>query len=1079
MVKKISLIAFVLMLFAALGVNAQVTTSALSGKVTLSDNDEDVIGATVVAVHNPSGTRYTGVTNQSGRYTIQGMRVGGPYTVTVSYIGYETKQIDGVTLTLGETEDLDVNLAVSSQQLEEVVVTGRGGIDASKTGAAMAFSSADIAMVPSIDHSIADATRLNPMVNISQSGAMSFNGVSNRYNNFMVDGAASNDVFGLTSNGQNGGQAGTQPISMETVDQIQVQVAPFDVRQSGFTGGAINAITKSGTNQLHGSVFGDWRNEDLIGKKYRMRNGNNSEKYNDEKTYHVGATLGGPIVKDKLFFFANYEYANDEYSNNYKIGSAASRVDADVANQMLAALQAKGYTGTFNNPDNYTKSHKGGIKLDWNISDKHKLTLGWRHVNAKQLNGNSTATYLNSTDYQYDFKSVTNSFTAELHSNFSSAWSNEALLSYVRVRDLRNPYGVYPMISVAGVGNGSVSFGTERSSCANGLNQDIWSFTDNVNWYKGDHTVTFGVHGELLKFGNLFIQDAYGSYYFNSPDDFYAALNGEAGHIRQYRFGMANTDVTGAARWWANFKSGQAGAYIQDKWVVDWRQTWTFGLRVDVPFMLDTPEENAAFNTFAQQMSQANLAGLSQARQYAAYAQADYWNGLKTNQKFKSTPLISPRIGFRFNLDRARNYVLRGGAGMFTGRIPFVWLSNNFSNTGIQLSTYNVSGNAASALTLVTDPANQQANYSKLAASGSQVVNVFEHNFKFAQTLRLDLALDAHTAGIDWTAEVLYSKTLNDVVWRNLAYNWDGVTTVASARGISFDNRPYLTRATNGTPFNGVYALGNTSRGHTFTAMLRAEKKFRFGLDVAASYSYTESKSVNYGGSSVAASNYNYNYTHGDPNAPEVGNSAYNIPHKITVSVNYSKDYAQHWNTSVGLIYTANSGSPYSIYYYGDYNNDGSNGNDLIFIPTKDQLKQMTFIPTSRYTAEQQAAAMESWIERDDYLSKHRGQYYDRFADNEQFEHHFDFHFAQTYKFRVGKFTHAFTLTFNIQNVGNMLNKKWGRYMSSGVSKYYSPITYNARSNAFQFLHDENYDMRNYEDYYSRWRAQIGLKYTF
>ena len=1070
MAMKIKFFALLAMLVVALGLNAQVTTSSLAGKVTLSDNNEAVIGATVTATHVPSGTRYTAVTNVNGNYAIQGMRVGGPYTVTISYIGYETKTLDNIYLTLGETYDADANLSLNSQQLQEVVVTGRSGIDATKTGAAMAFSAADIANVPSIDHSIADATRLNPLVNISQSGAMTFNGVSNRYNSFMIDGAVNNDVFGLTSNGQNGGQAGTQPISMETVDQIQVQVAPFDVRQSGFTGGSINAITKSGTNMLHGSVYGDWRNQDLIGEKYQLMNGKTSEKYQHEKTYHYGATLGGPIVKDKLFFFANYEKANDEYNNNYTIGSAASRVDAEVANAMLAALQAKGYTGTFNNPDNYTKSDKGGVKLDWNINDNNKLTLGWRIVSAKQLNQNSTASNLNSTDYQYDFKSVTNSFTAELHSTINQNWANEALASYVRVRDSRNPHGVFPMISVSGVGNGTVNFGTERSSCANGLDQDIWSFTDNLTYYTGNHTWTFGTHEEFYKFRNLFIQDNYGTYYFNTPDDFYAALNGETGHIRQYRYSQANTEYTGDPRWWAEFSAGQVGVYAQDQWRASNNFTLTYGLRVDVPLFFDTPTENVAFNQFAAKMHEYG-------NPLRSKTQND-WD-VRTNHKLRSTPLVSPRVGFRWWLDNEHNYLLRGGAGLFSGRIPFVWLSNNFSNTGIQLITYNASGNAVRDLTLITDPSNQAAAYNKLKASGSQVVNVFSKDFKFGQSLRLNLGLDAKLLGIDWTAEVLWSKTLNDVVYKNLAYNWDGSKTVADNTGLSFDQRPYLTRVTGGTPFNGVYLLDNTSKGHTFTASLRAEKKFNFGLDLAAAYTYTQSRSVNYGGSSVAASNYNYNYTHGNPNDPEVANSAYNIPHKITVSVFYNKDYAKHWNTNVGIIYTANSGSPYSIYYYGDFNNDGSNGNDLIYIPTDAQVDQMTFIATKAYTADQQKANMKQWLASERYLKDHRGEYFDRFAANEKFEHHFDFHFAQTYKFNYGKYTHAFTLTFDIQNVGNMFNKKWGRYQSTGASMYFSPITYNANSNAFQFLHDGDYNMHNYSDYYSRWRAQIGLKYTF
>lgn len=1087
---------------------AQVTTSGINGKVT--SQGEDVIGATITAVHIPSGTTYRAVTNTSGRYTIQGMRVGGPYKIDVSYVGHKTKTFKNVSLLLGQSTDLTCSLEDSSELLDELVVVGKRGLNASKTGAAMSFNADDIAKVPSISKSVADATRLNPMVSISQSGAMSFAGANNRYNSFQVDGAVNNDVFGLTSNGQNGGQAGTQPISLETIDQIQVSIAPFDVRQSGFTGGAINAITKSGTNEFHGSLYGDWLNQDLIGRKYKMMNGNDSEKFMDEKNYHYGFTLGGPIIKDKLFFFANYEKANEEYPNNYGLGASTSMVDATQAQQILDVLKAKypNYTANYDNPKNYTKSDKGGVKLDWSINDKNKATFGWRIVSAKQLNYNSTAASLSGSEYPYDFKSVTNTFTGELHSTISQSLSNEFLASYVRVRDERSPYGNAPMIQISNVGNGSVALGTERSSAANALNQDNWSFTDNLTWYKGDHTLTFGTHGEYYKFSNLFIQDAYGTYYFNNLGDFKMFTEGKNiaettdtygntiyyNTLKQYRYGTANTDVTGDPRWYATFAAGQIGAYAQDKWNVTNNFELTYGLRVDFPLFFDTPTANTPFNDFAA---------------------AQGW-GVKTNHKLSSSPMWSPRVGFRWNINKEYKMVLRGGAGIFTGRIPFVWLSNNFSNTGIQLSTYNVYGSSLmnadgkimtqhktngkwdgtytttnndgtlNNMTPILNDLDQTANISKLSASGSQTINVFSDDFKFAQNLRFDLALDFTLAGVDFTVEGIYSKNLNDVVYRDLAYDATGKTLADSYSTLAFDNRPMFKSITYGTAnsaFSHIYELDNTNKGYSYNLSIQVSKKFDFGLDLTASYTYSKSKSVNSGSSSVAQSNYAYNYTYQNPNDPELGNSAYNIPHQIKASAFYHIDYAKNWNTTIGLIYTGTSGSPYSIYYYGDLNGDGSNGNDLLYIPTDEQIDQMTFKTYTVnnkviYTPDQQKANMKSWIARDSYLSSHRGEYYQRYQDNEPFESHFDFHLAQTYKFNVGKYVHSLQLTFDILNVGNMLNKKWGRYTSTGGSVYYSPVTYSG-SGQFQFLHDDNYDMRSYSDYYSRWRGQIGLKYTF
>ena len=1066
---------------------AQITTSGVKGLI--KANGEDVIGATITVTHVPTGAVYRSVTNSVGRFTIQGMRAGGPYTVEISYIGYKTKEIKNVTLKLGEMSDLSTQLEEDAHALGEVVVKGKLGLDASKTGAAASYSAKDIANMPSISHSIGDITRMNPMVSVSQSGAMSFAGVNNRYNSFQVDGAVNNDVFGLTSNGQNGGQAGAQPISTETIDQVQVSVAPFDVRQSGFTGGAINAITKSGTNTFHGSVYGNWLNKDLIGSKYTLMNGKDSQKYDDETDYRYGVTLGGPIIKNKLFFFANYEKSNKEYPNNYGYGSDASKLGTEgfkIADEVLSILKEKGYNASYNNPKNYTKSDKAGIKLDWNINDKHKATFGWRMVNAKQLNSNSTAGYLNASDYQYDFVSKSNTFTAELNSSFSEKINNQFQASYVSVRDHRDPKGIAPMIQIKNVGGGTLCLGTERSSTANSLNQDIFSFTDNLNWYVNNHTLTFGTHGEYYKFKNLFIQDNYGTYYFNNFDDFKMFASGQTyaasvdkttgvttyyNTLNQYRYCTANVAVTGDPRWAPEFAAGQIGFYAQDKFNVTPNFELTYGLRMDIPLFFDTPTENAEFNASAAKQG---------------------WN-VVTNHKLSSTPMWSPRVGFRWNIEKEHNMILRGGAGIFTGRIPFVWLSNNFTNTGIQTSVYNVYGSTGlkegkqntgklSDVSLIVDPYKQSENTDKLGTS-NQAINVFDKDFKFTQNLRLDLALDFTLAGIDFTLEGVFSKNLNDIYYKDLTRTEAGKTLGETYESLSFDNRPMFAKITstedaNLKKFTNVYMLDNTSKGYSYNLSLSAVKRFDFGLDLAASYTYSRSKSVNCGTSSVAQSNYNYNYTYQNPNSPELGFTAFNVPHQIKASAFYHKDYAEHWNTTVGLIYTGTSGSPYSLYYYGDLNQDGSNGNDLMFIPTDEQIDKMQFKANKNYTADEQKENFREWIANDGYMSKHRGEYFKRYADNLPFESHFDFHLAQTYKFKVGAQVHSVELSFDVLNVGNMFNKKWGRYTSTGTAKYYSPVTYSGNGQ-FQFLHPGNYELRSYDDYYSRWRGQLGLKYTF
>lgn len=698
---------------------AQVTTSGISGKV-LSAGD-DVIGATVTATHKPSGTVYRAVTNIDGRFSIQGMRVGGPYTVEVSYIGMETKKFENVSLTLGETEDLSCSLSNNSKELEEVVVTGQAGVDATKTGAAQSINARRISEIPTVSHSIADIARMNPQITTNgQSGAMSFAGTNNRYNAFQIDGAMNNDMFGLTANGSNGGQAGAQPVSMETVEQIQINVAPFDVRQSGFTGGAINAITKSGTNEFHGSAYLYGNNEKLVGRHYKLPGGKYADPYSDESESMFGFTLGGPILKNKLFFFANFERSYKSYPNEYGLGTPDSKVDADKATSILNAIkdlaqrQGINYNGQYDSSDSDTWSNKAGFKIDWNINDFNKFMVRWSYVNASTLNGRGGISTLNTIDHLYRFKSNTNTVTAELQSRLSPVLSNEARLSYVGVRDKRTSGAAFPSITIKNVGNGTVNIGNEYSSMANGLDQDVWTLEDNLTWYKGNHTLTFGTHNELYSFDNLFIQNLYGSYNFLSADDFFTYYNGvldgtgmytdSKGHlnpigtlINTYNFGRANVAVTGDPRWSSAFSAGQIGFYAQDKWNVNRNFQLTYGMRFDIPLFFDTPTENTPFNEWA----------------------AANGYDLKTNRKLASKLMVSPRLGFRWDIAGDKRYILRGGAGIFTGRIPFVWLSNNFTNTGVQMESYYVKNNKDVSLILTRTASRRTPRTSRPMATRS------------------------------------------------------------------------------------------------------------------------------------------------------------------------------------------------------------------------------------------------------------------------------------------------------------------------------------------------------------------------
>lgn len=1050
---------------------AQVTTSGINGKVTLRANGEDIIGATVEAVHVPSGTKYNAVTNVKGMYSIQGMRAGGPYTMTVSYIGAQTKKFENITLQLGESYNLQVWLEDDTQQLGEVVVTGQAGINNTRNGAAQSISSRQIQELPSINHSVADIARINPFVKVSEGGAMSIAGSNNRYNAIQIDGAMSNDVFGLTANGSNGGQAGTQPFSMETIEQLQVSIAPFDVRQSGFSGGAINAITKSGTNDFHGSVYTYFQNGDLVGDKYQKHDkSGDSEDYGKMTDYTIGATLGGPIVKDKLFFFANFERTSKEYDNAFSADNGMSKVDFNIANDILdvvknrAAQYGVTYRGTLGTPKEYTYSDKVGLKLDWNINDRNHASLRWSFVDAKQNNNTTTASNLRTNDYAYDFVSKTNSLVFELQSRIGKNWNNEFHASMINVRDKRNPGDPFPMIQISDVGDGTLQIGNERSSMANGLNQDIYTLTDNLTLSLGRHAITLGTHDELYKFGNLFCQDAYGYFEYASVSDFYA------GNIKRYRYGQGVNE----RRWIPEFSAAQLGFYLQDKWDVTNNFQLTYGIRADLPIMLDTPMENTDFNNWAK----------------------DHGYDLRTNQKIAVKPMWSPRLGFRWDALNNRNLVVRGGVGIFTGRVPYVWLSNSFSNAGVGQFAYDSNSNKSdlSKIENIYSP-DQSQNLANIGITPSapafrfQTINVFDKDFKFSQQLRADLAVDAKFLGIDWTVEGIYSKTLNDMMVEKLNIEGTGKTW-AEDKGITIgDNRPMFQPMSNTA---NIYYLRNVSRGYSYNVSVKAEKSFDFGLDVMAGYTYGKAKTINNGGSSVAASNWQYNYTHGNPNDPELSYSAFNVPHQVMASAYYHLN----WNnnpgrtidnkTTIGLIYTGNSGSPYSVYVNGDVNGDGGY-NDLMYIPTDTEIDAMfakgLFSPITdksgniTKTVEQQVADLKQWLGSQEYISEHRGEFFERNAANEKWENRLDLHVDHKFGFKWGKDVRYLQIGLDILNFTNMLNKKWGATLSQNGYNYYSPLTFS--KGKYQFSHSGTYDMRSWSDYYSRWRMQLSAKLTF
>ena len=1051
---------FVLFLFClTFTLNAQVTTSGISGKVTAEG--ELLIGATVQAVHEPSGTTYGTVTNADGRYSLQGMRTGGPYTVEVSYVGFQKAVYKNITLQLGETYLLDVKLT-ESLSLDEVVVTASKAalFNSQKTGAAQNFNQSQIQATPSVSRSIFDVTKMNPL-GVNTASGMSFAGSSNKYNSFQIDGITNNDVFGLSSSGTNGGQAGANPISLEAIEEIQVVIAPYDVRQGGFTGGGINAITKSGTNTFHGSAYWYYNNENFYGKT-PGKDAKERKKLGDQSSATYGFTLGGPIVKDKLFFFANYERVKETYPSSNNIGSTESNLDVKEVDQIVNKISqlTGGYNaGGYGPQDIDTYSNKILTRLDWNINEQNKFTVRYSFLDGRKMVFSNSVSSAKLNDNGYFMNNKTHSLVSELNTQFTPSWSNEFRFGWTYVRDYRDPIGQpLPNITINNlINNGdptkksSLELGTERNSAANALDQDIFTLEDNLIWNKGNHTITLGTHNEFFHMKNLYITNIYGSYVYNSLDDFLTVGTANEVLPNSYEYSYSNEKITGTDRWAPVFGAAQLGFYAQDEWKVTNRFSMTYGLRLDIPLLFDKPRANEVFNSSTVATSM----------------------GLATDQMPTTKVLWSPRVGFRWSLNEDRTTLLRGGAGIFTGRVPFVWISNSFGNAGVEMvrTAYSSSlGNYPSDFKFNIDPNKQYKDPN--AKVPTSEVDVMAKNFRFPSVFRANLAVEQMLPfGIRGTLEGLYSKTLNNILYENINYQWKGETLNNGG-----DDRPVYEKQDN--HFTQVMLLKNTSKGYTFNITTKLEKSFDFGLNAMIAYTYGQAKSLNDGNSSQAYSGWKYNATYyGDMN-PELTWSMFDVRNRVIGSVSYRKEYAKHFATTVSLFYNGQTGGRYSLLDYTDLNKDGYR-NDLMYVPTDAELEKMVFTDihsnNNTVTAAEQKDALIKWIEGNGELRKSKGTHIKRNQMTLPFEHHFDFHFAQD----IAGQRNTIQLNFDIINVGNLLNKKWGMYYQTNSGYDLTPLTTKIGTNGATYQFYDPGEMYTNTNITSRWHAQVGLKYIF
>lgn len=1079
---------------------AQETTADIQGSVT--DGTNGLAGATVVATHTPTGTVYTTTTRKDGRYNLANVRVGGPYEIKVTFVGYKEEKQGSITLNLGQTYIADFTLTASAGQLTEVIVTGSRQsrvINNNRTGSQEIVNRTQIERLPTINRSLQDFAKLEPTANNTSFG-LSFGGRSSQYNNVTVDGANFNNSFGLS--GTLGGQTGSQPISLDAIEQIQVNVSPYDVRQGGFTGAGLNTVTRSGTNQFKGTVYQYSKNENTQGYKVA-----NNKVVKTPITYKLrGASLGGPIIKNRLFFFGSYEQVRQELPATSFIASDASHpaaagsvsvANADTLTALSNFLQQKfNYnTGPFQGFNQKTQSDKITIKLDLNINKSNTLSVKYNYLKsaADQFAstsrngfsgfisggqpGNFSMPFQNSG---YVINNNFNIFIAELNTRFSNKASNKLQVGYTALRDFRSPQGNsnMPLVDILLNGNIYTTFGYEPFTYNNKLNTDVVQVSDIATFYKGSHEITIGTQNYFRKYLNGFAPAYQGLYQFNSLTDFYNSVNN--GTTSAARYAIQYSALKDGSFPYAKAGSSDLSLFIQDKWRASRNFTLTYGIRFDESIYTGKFDQNPDF------------------------AALTFANGAKydVGKKPSNAVLISPRVGFNWDALGDKTLQVRGGAGYFSGPPPFVWISNQASNNGVQFgSLIKTSGVPFNADPNAYRPATGAANT-------SYGIALVDNNFKYPSVIKTTLAVDKKLPG-DWivTVEGSYTKDVNAVYYSNINLNQSVANSIVLNQKdgrVRYAATPGSTRAiysgaggaTAANPnISTAILMKNSSKGYSYTGTFRVQKTFK---DLFASVAYTYAKSKNTAeGGSTAGGLWSGRAVTGDPNTDNLAYASWYQPHRVTAYASYRFSYAKYFATSIGLYFEAAPNGVTSYVYNGDLNNDGNTGNDLIYIPASASEINLvksgsgglgTGTSSDTRTAAQQWSQLNAFINQDNYLSSHRGKVAEANAVINPYYKKLDLNITEDISFKTGADHHTLRLTLDILNVGNLLNKYWGLAKSPTTVNFlrYEGLAADGKTPSYSFtLQDpsNNVPLVNSTSYntsiFSRWQMQFGIRYLF
>jgi hypothetical protein len=1089
---------------------AQVTTSTLTGTVK-DQSGQPLVGATVSATNLSNGRVYQVTTNRNGGYNIFNMAPGGPYRLAVSYTGYETQTRDDITLSLGEAPSQDFELNTRNQALSEVVVAATRTTP-NRLGSETTIGRDKIANLPTVGRNLSDLLRFTPQARLTNGGGIAIAGQNNRYNTFMIDGAVNNDVFGLSESGTNGGRAGAPPISLDAIDQISVQVSPFDVSLGNFTGGGINAITRSGSNKYTGSVYYVFRNEDLAGrspipvvvggKETRPKLGDF-----DNKTY--GFRVGGPIIKNKLFFFLNAEKQDDTrpqpFTPSDYAGNALKNDSLNILINHLKSTYNYDPGDYINNPD-IIKGTRVATRVDYNLSDKHQIMGSYRYTMLERTNpsrsSRNTINFISGGEF---FPSTQHSGTFELNSRFTNKINNKFRASYTNVVDDRDPVGTpFPAAAITDAG-ATINIGSDISSSANLLEQDILNLYDAFKYNAGKHVLTAGFDIDVNKTYNQFIQSNFGNYTFPTIGAF-IRNEGVTRYRRTYSLigNKTGDESEGTA---AEFSTHRLGFFLGDDYKVSPNFTLTFGLRADKTVFDDEPATDVFFRDTASKI-------LSQ-----------YYDlkGAQTGQMYDPSWQWSPRLGFRATLPD-ENITVRGGIGLFSGRIPLVWPGGVFQNTGVTAGAIDISRQTGqtAVLTASGQPVvfrpdiNNQYTGADFGFSGLRTfpqgsLNVIAKDFKMPQVLRTTLGFDKRL-GNGWTfnLEGIFTKNITEVDWTNLILDPTKIvkTTGAEIRDvydprISLDARkialrPYLPIAQR-NPYTNIILISNNEdrKGYAYNFTTGVDKAFRQGWAFNATYTYGSSVVKNEATSSINNSNWTNMETVNGRNYNGLTTSDFDLGHRIYTYISKTFNYLNNrLSTTVTLDYTGQSGSPYSYTMSGGVasvgiTGDGTNFNDLMYVPTAAEVQQMVFVSNTTggvtYTPDQQKALFETYIQNNKYLSDRRGQFSERNASRLPFTNLFTLKLQQDFNLKMSGNTYKLQVIYDMFNVSNFLNNDWGRQYFANFDQVqvlqYAGYQSGTTTPTFRFspVAGKGYSVSDGVNTFnsSRWSSQLTFRVSF